>query len=72
MTTSWQQLLDWKAEAEKLPRYKLSAHDAPYGVYGAHYKTNRYGFGGAWTGYDYFDANDRLVVQTMAACGNPL
>lgn len=38
---------------------------------GATHRIDRYGFGGAWVGYDYLAADGRLVASTMAACGNP-
>ena len=38
---------------------------------GATHRINRYGFGGAWVGYDYLAEDGRLVASSMAACGNP-
>lgn len=38
-------------------------------MYGAVTRINRYGFGGAWCGYDYLDREGRVVLRSMAASG---
>lgn len=39
---------------------------------GATHRIHRYGFGGAFVGYDYLDARGTFVAASMTACGNPV
>lgn len=61
-----------EARARPNPPVVLTGQDATaryMQARGATHRIDRYGWGGAWVGYDYLDADGRVITSTMAAFG---